>query len=35
MQNSTWTKKDRDAYLEEFRAILINYLPNEKITNEN
>lgn len=35
MQNSTWTKKDRDAYLEEIRAILINYLPDEKRTDEN
>ena len=35
MQNSTWTKKDRDAYLEEIREILINYLPDEKRTNEN
>ncbi len=35
VQNTTWTKKDRDSYLQEIRETLKDYLPNERGTNEN
>lgn len=35
IQNSEWTKRDREAYLKEIKEKLNEFLPDDKRTNEN
>ena len=31
MQNTTWTKEDRDSYLAEIKTTLSSFLPDESL----